>query len=172
MTGNDQNSHPTILPAGPEHLAAIAALAEVVWRAHYPGIISPAQIDYMLGRLYDLHVMRQDLADGIRYDRLLVGEELTGFAAYGSVGGGQEMKLHKLYVHPAWQHRGLGGRLLRHVEQTARQRRFRVLILAVNKVNHQAIPAYRKNGFVIREAVIVDIGGGFVMDDYVLEKAL
>src|SRR5438445_823 len=110
------NSQPVIVSAGPQHLPEIAGLAAVVWRTHYPGIISPAQIEYMLAQMYDLGVMRQELAHGISYDRLLVGSDLRGFASYGSVEGKMEMKLHKLYVHPGWQRRGLGGLLLKHVE--------------------------------------------------------
>ncbi|MBU6402017.1 MAG: GNAT family N-acetyltransferase [Verrucomicrobia bacterium] len=195
-----------IEPAGREDLPAIAALAGVVWRAYYPGIISEAQIDYMLARMYDRDVLRQELAAGIRYDRLLVRMELLGFASYGpapmrahaalgqpgppevAAGGNAEtgvrvpgseplpasgdLKLHKLYVHPAWQRRGLGTQLLRHVEQTARAGGFRTLVLSVNKANAQAIAAYRKNGFTVREAIVTDIGGGFVMDDYVMAKAV
>jgi RimJ/RimL family protein N-acetyltransferase len=46
------------------------------------------------------------------------------------------------------------------------------LILNVNKQNLRAIRAYERNGFFVREAVVVDIGGGFVMDDYVMAKRL
>ena len=53
-----------------------------------------------------------------------------------------------------------------------RAQRCSTLILNVNKNNVQAIRAYEKNGFAIREAVVVDIGGGFVMDDYVMAKPL
>ena len=94
------SSQPVIVPASPEDLPEIAALAGIVWRAHYPGIISHEQIEYMLAHMYNLGVMRQELAHGISYDRLLVDEKLVGFAAYGPVTSPQEIKLHKLYVHP------------------------------------------------------------------------
>jgi ribosomal protein S18 acetylase RimI-like enzyme len=45
-------------------------------------------------------------------------------------------------------------------------------VLAVNKHNAQAIAAYRKNGFRVADAVVKDIGGGFVMDDYIMELAV
>ena len=45
-------------------------------------------------------------------------------------------------------------------------------MLSVNKHNTRAIAAYRRNGFVIAESVVTDIGGGFVMDDYVMAKNL
>lgn len=160
-----------IVPAGLDDLAEIAALAGVVWRAHYPGIISREQIEYMLARMYDLGVMRADLQQGICYDRLLVEGVLHAFASYGPAGP-EEMKLYKLYVHPDSQRCGLGSILLKHVEDVSRQRGFRSLCLTVNKANEKAIAAYRKNGFTIRDSIVVDIGRGFVMDDHVMAKVL
>src|SRR5688572_4583402 len=102
-----------ILPANPEHVADIARLAEVVWRAHYPGIISHEQIDYMLRKMYDLDVLRREMAEGITYLRALEGDRLLGFASYGPAG--EEVKLHKLYVDPRHQRRAVGRGLLDHV---------------------------------------------------------
>jgi diamine N-acetyltransferase len=160
---------PKILPAGPEHLPEIAVLAGVVWRAHYPGIITVEQIEYMLERMYNQEVLQNELQQGIRYDRILVDGIMRGFAGYGPVPGG-EMKLHKIYIHPDWHRHGLGSLLLQHVLEVTRRDGFHVLILAVNKRNEKAIAAYQKNGFTIRESVVSDIGHGFVMDDYVMVK--
>ena len=165
-----KENEPEIVAAGPEDVAEIARLAGVVWRAHYPGIISGEQIEYMLAKMYDLEVLRREMKEGIAYVRLLEGGELLGFASYGPEG--REMKLYKLYVHPQQQRRGLGTASLGHVERGCRERGFATLMLTVNKRNAQAIAAYRKHGFVIREPVMTDIGGGFVMDDYVMEKKL
>jgi len=68
--------------------------------------------------------------------------------------------------------RGLGSRLLRHCEREVRAGGAHRLILSVNKRNARAIAAYRRNGFVIADSVVTDIGGGFVMDDYVMAKSL
>jgi ribosomal protein S18 acetylase RimI-like enzyme len=161
-----------IRPAGPEHLNEIAALAAIIWRAHYPGIIAHEQIDYMLARMYDVEVMRREIESGIAYDRLLVDGALRGFCSYGPTSNAGELKLHKLYIQPDWQRHGLGGSLLNHIAGVARKRDFSILILAVNKKNTHAIAAYRKHGFTIRESIVADIGGGFVMDDYVMAKLL
>ena len=168
--GNDVSVSLEIIRAEPKHVPAIARLADLVWREHYPGIISQAQIDYMLVRMYDLDVIRKDLVDGVVYNCLFSGAELAGFSAHAPAG--KEMKLHKLYVHPAHQRRGLGSKLLKAVEQDTIGRGFETLILAVNKANEQAINAYRRNGFNFREPVTTNIGNGFVMDDYVMVKLI
>ena len=158
-----------ILPATAEHLQAISDLAAMIWRAHYPRIISREQIEFMLRQMYSLETMRAELDRGVRYDRLLMDEQLAGFASYGPLTD-SSIKLHKFYLHSRWRGLGLGRGLLRHVEAEAQKLGVTKLLLNVNKRNVVAIEFYRRSGFVIRESVIVPIGGGFVMDDYVMVK--
>ena len=83
-----------------------------------------------------------------------------------------ECKLDKLYVRHDARRRGFGSRLLDHVEREARALGAARLWLQVNRNNAQAIAAYRRNGFDVAREVVVDIGGGFVMDDFVMSKDL
>lgn len=164
---------PEIVPATEADLPAISRLAGVIWRACYPGIISHEQIDYMLARMYALDTMRAEMqSQGIRYDRLLVGGEFVGFASYGPTTEPGVVKLHKLYLLSEWHGRGLGSRLLQHVEHEVRVGGGHRLILSVNKRNTKAITTYRRNGFDVNDAVIMDFGNGFVMDDYIMAKDL
>jgi diamine N-acetyltransferase len=164
---------PQILPATEADLPAIARLAGVIWRAHYPGILSTGQIEYMLAKMYALETLREEIRlRAIRYERLLVDQELAGFAALGPTDQPQLFKLHKIYLHPSWQGRGLGTLLLAHCEREARQMGGHRLMLTVNKRNTKAMDAYLRRGFAITNSVVVDIGGGFVMDDYVMAKEL
>jgi ribosomal protein S18 acetylase RimI-like enzyme len=66
----------------------------------------------------------------------------------------------------------LGSLLLHHCEHEVRGLGAARLMLTVNKRNSKAIAAYERNGFTITESIVVDIGGGFVMDDYVMAKDL
>ncbi len=152
---------------------ALAALAGVIWRAHYPGIISVAQIEYMLAERYGEVVVRAELARGdIGWDVLMLDGELTGYTSYFLSGKPHEMKIDKLYVHPRVHRRGYGGRLIAHVAAVAAQRGCTQLTLAVNRNNHGAIAAYRKHGFEIANTSLKKIGGGFWMDDYIMTKPM
>ena len=46
------------------------------------------------------------------------------------------------------------------------------IYLTVNKYNSGSIEVYKKLGFTVADQVVTDIGGGYVMDDYIMEKAL
>jgi len=161
-----------IVPLEAQDVERLAALAREIWYAHYPAIIGTAQIEYMLGQRYGLDVVRDELRrEGLWWSKLMVGEEMGGFASYfltGTPAG--EMKIDKLYVHPRHQRRGYGGMMIAHIREVARLRGCSRLVLAVNKRNQSAIAAYLKHGFHIAEAVVKDIGDGFVMDDYILVK--
>ena len=155
------------LPAISE-LAGASSGARVI-----PASSRPEQIDYMLARMYSLDVLRDEIrSQGIRYDQLLVDGKPVGFASYGPTSEPGVMKLHKLYLLPELHGRGLGSRLLQHVEREVRAGGGRRLILSVNKRNAKAIAAYQRNGFVIADSVVTDIGNGFVMDDYLMAKDL
>jgi len=162
-----------IVRAAEADLPAISQLAGVIWRACYPDIITHAQIDYMLARMYALDVLRDEIrSQGIRYDRLLLDGELAGFAAYGPTSEPGVIKLYKLYLLPELHGRGLGSLLLQQVEREVRAGGVRRWMLSVNKRNAKAIAAYQRNGFRIVESVVTDIGNGFVMDDYIMAKEL
>jgi ribosomal protein S18 acetylase RimI-like enzyme len=156
-----------------DDLGAVAALAGVVWRKHYPGIITPEQIEYMLARGYAHAALRRFLTEeGAGLDLAYVDARFAGFAGYHRGEGADELKLDKLYVHPELQSLGVGRRLIEATEAAAHAQRRATIILNVNKNNAQAIRAYARSGFAVREAVVVDIGGGFVMDDYIMAKRL
>ena len=152
---------------------AIAALARLVWQDAYADIIPQAQIDYMLGQRYNASQLCEELATPeIWWDKATVDGRLAAFASTLPCAVPGERKLDKLYVDPARQRLGLGGRLITHVAERARARGCSTLILAVNKRNERAIAAYTKHGFAVREAVCVDIGNDFVMDDFIMAKSL
>lgn len=162
-----------VVRARRDELPEVQRLAGVVWRAHYPGIITPEQIEYMLARGYALDALEAFLGrDGRGLELATVGGTPVGLAAWYVTENPAEAKLDKLYVLPSEQRRGLGRRLIERVAELARAAGARTLILNVNKNNVQAIRAYEKHGFAIREAVVVDIGRGFLMDDYVMAKPL
>jgi ribosomal protein S18 acetylase RimI-like enzyme len=162
----------SIIPLMPDDIDDLLPLAHSIWHAHYPGIITVEQIDYMLERGYTREVVQDEMeCRGITWLKILDGAVMIGFVSVGPYGEGV-MKLHKLYLLPGYHGQGIGAAALQEVERLAIERKISRLVLNVNKHNVKAIHAYQRAGWHVAEEVCVDIGGGFVMDDYVMAKDL
>jgi GNAT superfamily N-acetyltransferase len=150
---------------------AVSALARIVWQATYPPLIPQAQIDAMLADRYAPERIREQLDEprqawwGAKQNHTLVGFAHAILDESGC-------KLDKLYVHSDHQRHGIGAALVQAVEDWARRQQARRLWLQVNRGNTQAIRAYATYGFRIVDSHVFDIGGGFVMDDHVMERSL
>jgi ribosomal protein S18 acetylase RimI-like enzyme len=152
---------------------AVANLGATIWRSHYSKIVSMAQIDYMLAERCAPEYLRSYLDSGIRWFEILwVGEKSFGYCSYSLASNPSEMKLEQIYLLEEYRGKGLGGLMLRHVEAEALKKNVRLLMLQVNKNNKDSIAIYRKAGFQVREEAIFDIGNGYFMDDYVMEKTI
>ncbi len=154
-------------------IGPIAVLAREIWHAHYPGIITVAQIEYMLAQRYAPAVIAAEMARAdVWWYKLTVADHIVAFTALQLEDDRTVLKIDKLYVHPSVQRRGFGGGLIAQAGSIARAQGCRELLLTVNRNNLPAIAAYRKHGFVVRAAAVKEIGGGFVMDDFIMVKAL
>lgn len=161
-----------ITPITLAEIDIIPPLADRIWRAHYPGIITLDQIDYMLQNGYSPDVIRHELLhEHISWLLIKKDETSIGFISFGPYGK-LTVKLHKLYLLPELHGQGIGALALTEVERHALVQQATTLVLNVNKQNVKAIRAYEKAGWTIAEAVVNDIGNGFVMDDYVMTKSL
>lgn len=166
-----------LTPVAESDFAVLRELASTIWRQHYAAIISAAQIDYMLAGRFSDEALRKEIATPDRWLELLrVGGEPVGYCGYEVIreddAGTPVMKLGQLYLLES--HRGLrlGRLMLGHVEAQAREHGSRVIRLQANKQNTSSIGFYRAMGFKVAREAVFDIGGGFVMDDYLMEKWL
>jgi len=171
MTNESQRI--VIRPLAAADVVAIGELAREIWHAHYPGIVTVAQIEYMLAERYSPDVMLGELRrDDVWWDVLSEAGVPRAFSSLHLGENPVEVKLDKLYVHQACQRRGFGALLIEHNAIRARALGRARMILAVNKRNVNAIAAYEKAGFSIEQAVVKEIGEGFVMDDYIMVYTL
>ena len=158
----------TYLPAAEADIATLRTLAGEIWRACYPGIISPSQIEYMLERMYAPEVIRREMTEGVMWELLRWGDKPIGFVSCALDHADGCLQVHKLYLLPAFHGRGLGRQALESLQAKAVRLGLGTIRLSVNKRNERAITAYQRAGFRIASSVTNDIGEGHVMEDYVM----
>jgi diamine N-acetyltransferase len=162
----------TFKKAAIKDIPVIQELAYKIWHQYYPGIISVDQVNYMLQLMYSSPTLNRELMSEVIYELVLdsqVDQQVTvGFFSYQYEKDKNRVKLNKLYLLPEFHGQGIGQLMLSHVKAAGTRYKAHQIYLTVNKDNQQAIKAYKKFGFAITESMVNDIGGGHVMDDFIM----
>jgi ribosomal protein S18 acetylase RimI-like enzyme len=154
-----------------EEIEATARLAAEIWREYYIRIITAAQIDYMLDKFQSVLAIADQIEhQGYEYYLMRVNGGHAGYLAIKPEDENPKLFLSKFYLLKAYRGQGYGSRAIRFLEELCRERGLKAIWLTVNRHNTSSIAVYERNGFRTVRTQVADIGGGFVMDDYVMEK--
>ncbi len=160
----------TICKAGENEIPLIQQIAEQTWPVAYGGILSPEQLAYMLERIYSLAPLTEQIRGGLHQFVIAYegGGRAVAFADYGNILP-NTYKLHKIYALPDQQGKGLGKMLVAYVSEEIKKLGATHLRLNVNRHN-PAKQFYEHLGFSVLYEADIDIGNGFFMNDYIMEK--
>lgn len=152
---------------------AIQDIAGQTWPKTYGHILSSEQIDYMFTMMYNLNALESQAKE--KKHRFILAEEdgiPLGFASYEfNYNGEPKTKIHKIYILPETQGKGIGKKLLDFITEKALENQNSALSLNVNRYNN-AYQFYVKLGFEKIGEEDIDIGNGYLMEDYIMEKKL
>lgn len=160
-----------IRTAGKADLHCIHALAHKIWPPTYSPILTPEQIDYMLGEMYSIDALLQQLEANHFFLVLECESEPAGYASFSLHADEKKGILHKIYLDPDLQRKGLGNLLISAIETRMKEAGMLSIQLDVNRHN-KARYFYEKRGFAVIKEKDTDIGNGFFMNDYVMERSL
>jgi GNAT superfamily N-acetyltransferase len=153
-------------------IPAIQQIATDTWWPTYRPILTDAQIEYMLALFYSPEAIASQMQDGHTYVLLLQDDIAKGFASYAARTENKDIyKLHRLYCLPETQGKGYGSQLMQYVEAAIKTMGKDVLELNVN-IHNPANGFYERLGYIRAYAEKIDIGSGYIMDDYVMRKQL
>jgi GNAT superfamily N-acetyltransferase len=153
-------------------MTTVAALADEIWHQHFTPIIGKDQVDYMLTTFQSVGPIQQQIGEGAEYYCLFVDGDATGYFCLIPEPNSGKMLISKLYVRQATRGLGLGRKALAFIEDRACRQGLYTLRLTVNRHNTQTIRWYKHVGFETVGTQKKQIGAGFVMDDYLMEKTL
>lgn len=155
-----------------EDAGDLSRLAVRIWRDHYTSIIGSEQTEYMLQKFQSEEVIFNSIQNGMEYYMAFCNNVLCGYAAVKHIETGNTVFLSKLYVERQFREKGLSKKLLEEVYKFAAARNAKSIWLTCNKYNARTLDIYKKLGFEIIDQMETDIGEGYIMDDYMLERKL
>lgn len=147
-------------------LGAIAEMARQIWNTHYVPMIGQAQVNYMLDKFYAQHSLAAQLQSGHRFYLIQQNDDTIGFLSVSSANN-CDYFLHKLYIYSQKANTGSGTEVFERLIYLINPKS---LTLTVNRKNFKSINFYFKNGFRIKSVEDFDIGNGYEMNDFVMER--
>ena len=151
--------------ATPDDIASITTLAEEIWWNTYLSILPADQIEFMLRDMYSGSSLQKQMEQGATFLVAESREDLVAFASY-STSGSDVYRIHKLYVSPGQQGKGIGAGLLDFIKKDASACGLKFLELNVNR-NNPALGFYQKYGFDIFAEVDIPYHR-YILNDYVM----
>lgn len=156
-----------------EQIVGLSQIADEIWHEYWPALIGEAQTDYMVEKFQSEEAIRRDMAENnYEYWILLDGdtEEVVGYT-----GGHEEPEtnryfISKIYLFESQRGKGYARQVVDFYNDLCLERNLHAMYLTVNKGNELGVRAYKGTDFEIIDAVETDIGKGFIMDDFIMER--
>jgi N-acetylglutamate synthase-like GNAT family acetyltransferase len=151
-------------------IPVIQQIAEKAWRPTYSHILSEEQTIYMLDMMYGTEVLMKQINSQVEFFLAVEEDQVIGYFAM-EISEPSQMKLHKIYLDPDQKSKGVGSQIIAFIKAFGIQAGVKQIELNVNKSN-SAVQFYEKMGFLRAREMVLDIGNGYVMDDYVMQLNL
>jgi len=149
----------------------VSKLATSIWSEHYIPIIGADQVTYMLDKFQSEKAITEQISKnnfqyhGIYFDTLLIG--------YFSIRQEySQLFISKIYIIKDFRGQGFGKITIDFIIAFASEVNCKNMYLTVNKNNINSIRFYELLGFKKSESLVIDIGNGYIMDDFKMVRSL
>jgi ribosomal protein S18 acetylase RimI-like enzyme len=155
-----------------DELLIVHEIAHATWPDTFKDILTQEQIQYMLNWMYNLKHLENQFNQGHQFYIAELEEMPVGFIGIEPNHPEKGLtKIHKIYILPNKQGLGIGKKLIEYVKELSIQSEMEGLLLNVNRYN-KAVDFYKAIGFNILFEENIDIGNGYLMEDFVMKLEL
>lgn len=149
----------------------VARLAKKIWYDHYSTIIDEGQIEYMVNKYQSKKAVKQQIEEeNYEYFLFEYNGEYAGY--FGMKKEKESIFLSKLYIDKDYRRKGIATKGIDFLCKICVRDSLNKIWLTVNRNNKGSVAAYEHLGFVTARTQVADIGEGYVMDDYIMEKLI
>lgn len=159
--------------AAPNDWKIIHTIAHATWPVTYGQLLPAGQLEYMLDWIYSKNSIEQQMEREHQFSIGYHAGEPLGFASVEKqYRTPANFMIHKLYVLPSFQGKGIGKEFLDYITMMARQTAHDTLMLKVFVKNQNAIRFYQHLGFQSIGEEVTELGNGYAVLDYIMIKKM
>ena len=153
-----------------EDIQVISEIAYEIWHEHFTPIIGIEQVEYMINKFQCFNAIKEQIDGGYEYYLFKFKGEFVGYTGMKEIDG--KLFLSKLYVKKYYRGMKISKDAIKFMANLCGVKGLDKIWLTVNKNNDNTIAAYEKMGFSKMRMQKTDIGNGFFMDDFIMEKTI
>lgn len=151
----------------PDEVNELFHVVQEIWQEVFTPIIGKEQVTYMLKNYQSIENIQSEINNQAKYFLLSYEGEAVGYTAYEETN--EHIYISKLYLSSNLRGKGLTSSIFNWYEELGAGKK---LHLNVNQGNELAIAVYEHRGFSRVGERYVEIGEGYIMNDYIYEKEL
>lgn len=156
-----------------EDIVTLSKIASEIWNEYWPEHIGQDQTDYMVGSYQSLEALLRDIErNAYEYWFVVDGDQIVGYTGGYVEDATNRFFISKIYLYADQRGKGYASRVVKFYDDLGQERNLDALYLTVNKYNELGTRAYLAKGFDVIDSVETDIGSGFIMDDYIMERTV
>ncbi len=156
--------------ASVEDIEQLAQSALKIWNEYYIQIITKEQIDYMVNKFQSAEAIADQIENqGYEYYLLKPEDAIAGYIGVKETPQ-DSLFLSKFYILKENRGKGYAREAMDFMTELCKKRGIKSIWLTVNRNNENSIKVYEKFGFHVTKTQVSDIGNGYVMDDFIMEK--
>ena len=157
---------------GEKMIETVEDLAREIWNEYFVPMIGQKAVDFILSRFQSKDAIVRQIKEGYHYYLIRENHQAIGYFAVQTREEDKELFLSKLYLKLEKRGKGYGRKVIRFLENMAREKDLDRITLTVYPKNTNAMRIYEKIGFKMIGPILRDLGNDLIVEDYKMEKVI
>jgi len=145
-------------------------MAHEIWSDHFKTMFDKETLPKLIEAAQSKKAILSQIEDGYQYFFIDQDDRKIGYFAYKIDQSKNELFLSKIYVYSGQRGKGVGKKVLNHLEKLSHDIGVSKIALTVNHKNTDSIKAYEKWGFSNLGLIKRQFENGLVVKDVKMEK--
>jgi ribosomal protein S18 acetylase RimI-like enzyme len=153
-----------------EDVNILASMAYEIWTEHFGSMFDEKTLQKLVEVAQSKKTILSQIEDGYQYFFIIENGKRMGYFAYKIDHCKDELFLSKIYIYSDQRGKGVGKKMLNHLERLAHDTGVKKITLTVYYKNTNSIKTYESWGFSNLGLIKRQFDNGLVFDDIKMEK--
>lgn len=155
-----------------EGVNVLVPIAHEIWSDYFSSMFDSEILPKIIEGAQSKKTILSQIEDGYQYFFIVENKKKIGYFAYKIDHSKNELFLSKIYIYSDQRGKGIGKKILSHLEWLAQEDGVNKISLTVYHKNTDSIKAYERWGFLNLGLIKREFNNGLIFDDIKMQKTV